>query len=73
MRTLLAIIVGAVGGFILGIALSSFIGIIGMILFDQPIGIKFLPYYSSFICAIIVPIWSKKIEPNRGNESSLME
>jgi Family of unknown function (DUF5957) len=62
MKTFIAIIIGVIGGFILGLALSSFIGIVGMILFDQPIGIKFLPYYCSVICAIIVPMWSKKRE-----------
>jgi hypothetical protein len=60
MRVMLGIIVGIVGGFILGIALSSFIGIFGMVFFDQPMGIKFLPYFSSFICAIAVPYMDSK-------------
>lgn len=60
MRTFLAILIGLVGGFILGIALSSFIGIVGMTFFDKPMGVKFLPYYTAIICAIIVPLWSKK-------------
>ncbi len=60
MRTFLAIIVGIFGGFILGIALSSFIGIFGMTFLDKPIGIKFLPYYISIICAILVPIFDKR-------------
>ncbi|SFL57440.1 hypothetical protein SAMN04487943_102281 [Gracilibacillus orientalis] len=60
MRTFIAIIVGLLGGFVLGIALSSFIGILGMTLFNMPLGIKFMPYFTAIICAIIVPIWDHK-------------
>ncbi len=60
MRVFIAILVGLIGGFILGIALSSIIGIIGMTIFHQPIGIKFLPYYTALICAVIVPIIDQK-------------
>lgn len=56
MRTFITIVVGLIGGFILGIALSSFIGIIGFTLFDRPIGIKFLPYICAAVCAIVVPL-----------------
>lgn len=56
MRTMFGVIVGIFGGFILGIALSSFIGMFGMIVFDQPMGIKYLPYFTSMICAVLVPI-----------------
>jgi hypothetical protein len=60
MRIMLGIIVGIIGGFVLGIALSSFIGIFGMVFFNQSMGIKFLPYFTSFICAIAVPIIDHK-------------
>ncbi|MGP4039807.1 DUF5957 family protein [Gracilibacillus sp. D59] len=60
MRSFIAIIVGLLGGFVLGIALSSFIGILGMTLFNMPLGIKFLPYYTAVICSILVPIWDRK-------------
>lgn len=60
MRLLLAVFMGGIGGFILGIVLSEFIGVFGMILFNEPIGIKFLPYFTALLCAIVVPIWGKK-------------
>ncbi|QOR65082.1 hypothetical protein IM538_14705 [Cytobacillus suaedae] len=60
MRAFLAIIIGVFGGFILGIALSSFIGVLGLTLFDEPFGVKYLPYYTSLICAILVPIMDRK-------------
>jgi len=60
MKTIIAIIIGLIGGFLLGIALSSFIGVTGMILFNEPIGIKYLPYYSAIFCSIIGLIWGMK-------------
>jgi hypothetical protein len=60
MRIFIAILVGIIGGFVLGIALSSFIGVLGMILFNEPMGVKYLSYYTSIICAILVPIIDQK-------------
>ncbi|SER02982.1 DUF5957 family protein [Piscibacillus halophilus] len=60
MNIFIAILIGLIGGFIIGIALSSFIGIIGMMLFNEPLGVKYLPYYTAFLCAIILPIWGYK-------------
>ncbi|MEK4253333.1 MULTISPECIES: DUF5957 family protein [Ureibacillus] len=62
MRVFLSIIVGLVGGFILGIALSSFIGIISITLFKVPMGIKYLPYYTAILCAIILPMYELKLK-----------
>ena len=55
MRIFIAIIVGLIGGLILGIALSSMIGVFGMMVFDTPVGIKYLPYFTALICAVLVP------------------
>jgi len=60
MRIFIAIFVGLVGGFVLGIALSSFIGIVSMRLLDEPIGIKYLPYYTSILCAVLLPVIDAK-------------
>jgi len=65
MRTFIAIIVGLVGGFLLGIALSSMIGIISVTVFQNPFGIKFLPYYTAALCAVLVPIIDAKSESKR--------
>ncbi|WP_078378498.1 DUF5957 family protein [Sutcliffiella halmapala] len=64
MRTFITIIVGIIAGFILGIALSSFIGIAGHILVQKPLGIKYLPYYTSIICAVLVPYLDAKSRKN---------
>lgn len=60
MRIFLAVIIGLIGGFVIGIALSSMIGIIGMTIFNEPIGIKYLSYYTAILCAIILPIVDHK-------------
>ncbi|MUK89403.1 hypothetical protein GMD78_13625 [Ornithinibacillus sp. L9] len=60
MRAFIGVIVGIIGGFILGIALSSFIGIFGMVVFNQAMGIKYLPYLTAIICAVLVPIIDQK-------------
>ena len=57
MRLLL---VGCIGGFMLGIALSELIGVFGMVLFDKPIGIKYLPFYTAILCVVLVAIISQK-------------
>lgn len=60
MRTFIAIIVGLIGGFIIGIALSSTIAILGVILFHEPIGFKYLSYFTAIFCAILLPIIDQK-------------
>ncbi len=55
MKIFLAILAGLIGGFMIGIALSSSIGIMGMLFLNQPIGIKYLPYFTALICAMIAP------------------
>jgi uncharacterized membrane protein YeaQ/YmgE (transglycosylase-associated protein family) len=60
MRIFLGILVGLIGGFVLGIALSSFIGVLGMILFNEPLGIKYLSYFTAIICAVVVPMIDQK-------------
>ncbi|WP_077324824.1 DUF5957 family protein [Virgibacillus siamensis] len=60
MRVFLGILVGLIGGFVLGIALSSFIGVLGMILFNEPVGIKYLSYFTAIICAVVVPMMDQK-------------
>ncbi|MCD2138801.1 DUF5957 family protein [Salinicoccus halitifaciens] len=56
MRLFIAMLVGLIGGFILGIALTSMIAVFSMMIFDAPFGIKYLPYFTALVCAIIVPM-----------------
>ncbi|WP_175991507.1 DUF5957 family protein [Bacillus sp. Marseille-Q1617] len=68
MRTFTAILLGVFGGFILGIALSSVIGIVSMTVFDQPFGIKYLPYVTAVICAVAVPLMDQKSVEKKRSE-----
>jgi hypothetical protein len=56
MRILIALVVGLAGGFLLGLVLSQVIAIVGLLLVNQPIGIKFLPIYLALAGAVIAPI-----------------
>ncbi|GAB2540514.1 DUF5957 family protein [Gracilibacillus alcaliphilus] len=60
MRILVGVILGWFGGFILGIAFSSIIGIVTLTLFDIPMGIKFLSYFTAFIGAVLVPVLDRR-------------
>lgn len=51
---------GAAGGFTAGILFSNVIAIVGLILVDKPIGIKFLPIYMAACSAVILPAWQYK-------------
>ncbi|MBO0588008.1 DUF5957 family protein [Sporosarcina sp. E16_8] len=64
MRLLLAILMGCIGGFMLGIVLSELIGVFGMVLFNKPIGIKYLPFYTAILCAVMASIISQKNKYN---------
>jgi hypothetical protein len=56
MRIVIALVVGLVGGFLLGLVLSQVIAILGLLLVNQPLGIKFLPIYLALAGAVIAPI-----------------
>lgn len=60
MKTLVYAFAGMIGGFLLGIALSSLMGIIGMMLFKQPVGIKYLPYFTAVFGAVILPALARR-------------
>ncbi|UOQ48561.1 DUF5957 family protein [Gracilibacillus caseinilyticus] len=56
MRLFIGIIIGFIGGSVIGIALSSVIGMAGMLLFQTVLSIKYLSVYVGVVGAVIVPI-----------------
>ncbi len=52
MRTIVVTVLALVLGFALGIILSEVIGIIGVVVFNRVIGIKYLPFYTSIVLMI---------------------
>ena len=55
MRVFVALFVGLAGGFVVGLVLSQVIAIAGLLLVNQPLGIKFLPIYLAVAGAVIAP------------------
>jgi hypothetical protein len=56
MRVLIALVVGVIGGFALGLVIAQVIAVVGLLLFDQLVGIKFLPIYLAIAGAVIAPL-----------------
>jgi ABC-type lipoprotein release transport system permease subunit len=53
MRTVVAALLGLIGGVIAGVAISEIIGIVGYLVFDSAVGIKFLPIHLSILFAVV--------------------
>ena len=62
MRMLIAVLLGLAGGFLAGIVISQLVGIVGVLVFHQAIGIKFLPIYTAIVGAIAAPLLAKWTE-----------
>jgi uncharacterized protein YacL len=56
MKTAVVTVLAVVGGLVAGLVLSEIIGIIGMLVFGTPAGIKFLPVYLALACAVAAPV-----------------
>jgi high-affinity Fe2+/Pb2+ permease len=53
MRTVVAALLGLIGGAIAGVAISEIIGIVGYLVFDSAVGIKFLPIHLAILFAVV--------------------
>lgn len=61
MKTLLVVLFGLIGGYVFGVVLAEIVGIASFLLFDRPVGIKFLPVLLAVLCAVVgaVSVWRK--------------
>ncbi len=64
MRMLIVVLLGLAGGFLAGIVISQLVGIVGVLVFHQAIGVKFLPVYTAIIGAIAAPFLAGRFEQN---------
>jgi len=64
MRMLIAVLLGLAGGFLAGIVISQLVGIVGVLVLHQAIGIKFLPIYTAIIGAIVAPLLARRAAQN---------
>ena len=55
MRAIAAALFGLIGGVVAGLMLSEIIGIVGYLMFDSAVGIKFLPIYLAILFAVVAP------------------
>jgi hypothetical protein len=51
MRSVKVAALALIGGLIGGIVLSELVGMIGYLLFDRAVGLRFLPIYLAVACA----------------------
>ena len=61
MRTGVLVIIGLFAGFLAGIMLSGLIGLASMLLFDDVIGLRFLPIYLAIIGGIVAPFAARQL------------
>ncbi len=64
MRMLIVVLLGLAGGFLAGIVISQIVGIIGVLVFHQTVGIKFLPLYTAIVGAIAAPLIMRRTKQN---------
>jgi uncharacterized membrane protein YeaQ/YmgE (transglycosylase-associated protein family) len=63
MRMLVVVAVGLIGGIIAGMLLSELIGVVGFLLFDDPVGVRFLPVILGIVGAVALPVldtWARR-------------
>ncbi|WP_274361758.1 DUF5957 family protein [Paenibacillus thermotolerans] len=60
MNKLLIVVLALIGGFIVGVVLSELIAVVGKLMFDRAVGIKYLPVYTAVLSAVIVPILRRR-------------
>lgn len=61
MKTVALTILALIIGFAIGIMLSEFIGIIGILGFGRAVGIKYLPVYTAIISAILANLVDRSL------------
>lgn len=61
MRTLTVTATALIVGLLAGFVLSEVIGIIGFLLFDRFVGIRFLPVLLAIVCAVAAPIVDRRV------------
>jgi hypothetical protein len=65
-RTIVAALLGLIGGIVAGLILSEIIGIAGYLLFGSAIGIKFLPIYLAVLFTVVAPAVDMRLRRRSG-------
>jgi hypothetical protein len=56
MRTVVVTVLALIGGFLAGIVLSEIIGVVGLVLFEDVVGVRFLPVVTALVAAVAAVI-----------------
>ena len=62
MRTLAVTVSALIVGLLAGLVLSEVIGIVGFLVFDRFVGIRFLPVLLAIACAVAAPIVHRRVQ-----------
>jgi fructose-specific phosphotransferase system IIC component len=60
MRSAATVTLAVIAGFIAGIVLSEIIAIVGLLVFDRIVGIRYLPVLTALLCAVAVAVWNHR-------------
>jgi Family of unknown function (DUF5957) len=56
MRTVIVTVLALIGGFLAGIVLSEIIGVVGLLVFEDVVGVRFLPVVTALVAAVAAVI-----------------
>jgi hypothetical protein len=56
MRTVVVTVLALIGGFLAGMVLSEIIGVVGLLVFEELVGFKFLPVVTALVAAGVAAV-----------------
>jgi hypothetical protein len=66
MKTVVITILALFIGFLIGLQLSEWIGIVGVLGFGRVVGIKYLPIYTAIALAVLANLVDALVQRNSG-------
>ena len=67
MRAVVVSVLALIGGFLAGIVLSEVIGVVGLLVFEDVVGIKFLPVVTALVAAAAAVVVSLRAQRRSGD------
>ena len=67
MRAVVVSVVALIGGFLVGIVLSEVIGVVGLLVFEDVVGIKFLPLVTALVAAAAAVVVDLRAQRRSGD------
>ncbi len=60
MRAVTTVLLALIAGFAAGVVLSEIVGIVGLLVFDRLVGIRYLPVLTGLVSAAAVLLWNQR-------------